>query len=96
VAHGGDPRALMRVTRWTIEVDDEVAERVASAAAQRGVAPEQMAAELVATGALAAAWPRRRFPFAATGDSGPSGGDIGRRHREAIAESTADKSARDM
>lgn len=34
------------MARWTIEVDDEVAERVAGEAAEGGVAPEQLAAEL--------------------------------------------------
>ncbi|MDP9441181.1 MAG: hypothetical protein M3P34_03150, partial [Actinomycetota bacterium] len=82
------------MTRWTIEVDDEVAERVAGEAAERGVAPEQVAAELVAAGVLTVGWRRRRFGFVGMGDSGPGGGDIGRRHREAIAESVAHKSAR--
>jgi hypothetical protein len=81
--------------RWTIEVDDEVAERVSSAAAERGVAPEQVAAELVSSGSLSAPG-RRRFAFAGMGDSGPTGGDIGRRHREVIAQSVASKSARDV
>lgn len=84
------------MTRWTIEVDDEVAERVAGQASERGVAPEQVAAELVTSGALTASWRRRRFAFAGMGDSGPRGGDIGRRHREAIAESLADKRAREV
>jgi predicted transcriptional regulator len=35
------------MTRWTIEVDDEVAKRVAELAADRGVAPETLAAEAV-------------------------------------------------
>lgn len=29
------------MTRWTIEVDDDVAKRVAGVAAERGVAPER-------------------------------------------------------
>ncbi|MDP9402621.1 MAG: hypothetical protein M3P85_04660 [Actinomycetota bacterium] len=84
------------MTRWTIEVDDEVAERVAGAAAERGVAPEQVAAELVTNGVLTGSWRRRRFGFVGMGDSGSGGGDIGRRHREVIAESVAHKSARDV
>lgn len=86
----------MDVTRWTIEVDDEVAERVTGAAAERGVAPEQVAAELLTSAALTGLWGRRRFGFVGLGDSGPGGGDIGRRHREAIAESVASRSARDV
>lgn len=84
------------VTRWTIEVDDEVAERVAGEAAERGVAPEQVAAELVASGALSASRRRQRFAFIGMGDSGPAGGDFGRRHREVIRDSSADKSAREV
>lgn len=86
----------MVVTRWTIEVDDEVAERVSDAAAERGVAPELVAAELVTNATLTGSWRRRRFGFAGLGDSGATGGDIGRRHREVIAESVASKSARDV
>ena len=36
------------MTRITIEVPDDVAERVKAAAAERGVAPEQVAGEAVA------------------------------------------------
>lgn len=92
----GSVPTLVVMTRWTIEVDDDIAERVSSAAAERGVAPEQVAAELVASGALSDSWRRRRFAFAGMGESGPEGGDIGRRHREVIAESVAYKSARDV
>lgn len=84
------------MTRWTIEVDDKVAERVAGEAAERGVAPEQVAAELVASAALSASWRRRRFAFIAMGDSGPGGGDIGRRHREVIRDSAAHKRAAEV
>jgi hypothetical protein len=38
------------VTRWTIELDDDLAARVADAAAKRGVAPERLAGEIVAEG----------------------------------------------
>lgn len=84
------------MTRWTIEIDHDVAEQVAGEAAERGVAPEQVAAELVASGALTASWRRRRFAFIGMGDSGPAGGDIGRRHREVIRDSQANKSTREM
>ena len=36
------------MTRWTIELDDEVAERVEREAAERGVAPERLAGEVIA------------------------------------------------
>jgi hypothetical protein len=36
------------MTRWTIELDDGVARRVTDAAARQGVAPEQLAGEVVA------------------------------------------------
>jgi hypothetical protein len=35
-------------TKLTVEVDEEVATRVAAAAAERGVAPEALAAEVLA------------------------------------------------
>ena len=84
------------MTRWTIEVDDEVAKRVAGVAADRGVTPEDVAAELVVSGALTASWRRRRFAFIGMGDSGSDGGEIGRRHREEIRDSLAHKSAREV
>lgn len=55
------------MTRWTIEVDDDVARRVTDAAAERGVAPEQLAGEAVAE---KFAPRRRRPPFTAVGGSG--------------------------
>jgi predicted transcriptional regulator len=36
------------MTGWTIEVDDDVARRVTKAAAERCVAPEQLAGEVIA------------------------------------------------
>jgi predicted transcriptional regulator len=53
------------VTRWTIEVDDDVAKRVADAAAERGVAPEQVAGEAIAEKFPA----RRKLSFASLGRS---------------------------
>ena len=38
----------------------------------------------------------KRFRFVGMGDSGPSGGDIGRRHRQVIGEINATKTARDV
>lgn len=36
------------MTRWTIEVDDDVAKRVVDAAAERGIAPEELACQVLA------------------------------------------------
>ncbi len=50
---------------WTIEVPDDVAERVAAVAAERGVAPEQLAGE-----ALVEQFPaRRKLGFVSLGSS---------------------------
>lgn len=80
------------MTRITIEVPDDVAERVNAAAAERGVAPEQLAGQAVAEQFPA----RRRLGFIGIGDSGDNGGDIGRRHHEIIRDAFADKTARDV
>lgn len=53
------------MTRWTIEVDDDVAKRVADAATERGVAPEAVAAEAVTEKFP----PRRKLSFASLGRS---------------------------
>lgn len=59
------------MTKLTIEVDDEVAKRIAEAAADRGVAPEDVAGEAVTE---KFAPQRRRLAFAAVGSSGSSRG----------------------
>lgn len=61
------------MTKLTIEVLDEVAERVADAAAERGVAPEALAGEVLAEQFPA----RRKLSFIGIGSSGEGGGDIG-------------------
>jgi len=53
------------MTRWTIEVDDDVAGRVADEAARRGVAPEQLAGEVVAERFVT----RRKLGFVSLGRS---------------------------
>ena len=58
------------MTRWTIEVDGDVASRVAEAAADRGVAPEEWAGEAVAETFSPRRPGRRHLPFAAVGASG--------------------------
>lgn len=67
---GRSVRRLVDVTRLTIEVDDKVAQRVAEAAAERGVAPEQLAGEVVAERFP----PLRKLAFAAIGASGSTKG----------------------
>jgi hypothetical protein len=59
------------MTRWTIEVEDDVAERVADAAAERGIAPEELAREAVTEKFSSR---RRRLAFAAVGGSGSAQG----------------------
>lgn len=58
------------MTRITIEVPDDVAERMSAAAAERGVATEQLVSEIAAEQFPA----RRRLAFAAVGASGSSRG----------------------
>lgn len=78
------------MTKLTIELDDEVAKRLADAAAERGVAPEAVAAE-----ALRERFPpRRRLSFIAMGRSGHT--DTARRHDEIRRDHFADKAARDV
>jgi predicted transcriptional regulator len=55
---------LGAMTRITIELPDEVAARVSNAAAERGVAPEQLAGEV-----LAERFPARKLRFARLGRS---------------------------
>lgn len=77
------------MTRITIEVDDEVAERMKAAAAERGVATEKLAGE-----ALAEQFPApRRLGIVGLGRSGHH--DTARRHEEIIREAFANKTARD-
>ena len=59
------------VTRITIEVPDDVAERMKAAAAERGVATEQLLGEVAAEQFPAR---RRRLAFAAVGASRSSRG----------------------
>ena len=59
------------MTKLTIDVPDEVAKRMAAAAAERGVAPEELAGEIVA-GSFGSR--RRRLAFAAVGASGSAKG----------------------
>lgn len=78
------------MTRLTIEVPDEVAERVADAAAQRGVAPEQLVGQMVTEQFPA----RRRLSFIGIGRSGNT--DTAERHKDIIRETFADKTASDV
>ena len=76
------------MTKWTIEIDDEVAQRVAENAADRGVAPEEVAAEAVTEKFLPA---RRRFGFVGMGHSGRN--DLSSRMTELRSELAAEKLA---
>ena len=78
------------MTRLTIEVPDDVAERVAEAAAERGVASEELVGQVVAESFPA----RRRLSFIGMGRSGRS--DTAERHQEIIREAFADKTAADV
>jgi len=68
------------MTKLTIEVPDDVAERVNAAAAEQGVAPEQLAGQAVVDRFPA----RRHLAFAAVGASGSSRG--GAQADELLAE----------
>lgn len=80
------------MTRITIEVPDEVAQRVAEAAAREGVALEALAGQVV----VEQFPPRRKLGFVGIGASGEGGGDVARRHQEIIAEHFATKTASDV
>jgi hypothetical protein len=58
------------VSELRVEVPDEVAERLASEAAQRGTSPEDVAAELIVTHAPTARPEPRRPRFVGLGHSG--------------------------
>jgi hypothetical protein len=78
------------MAKLTIEVPDDVAERVADAAAERGVASEELVGQV-----LAESFPsRRHLSFIAMGRSGRS--DTAERHKEIIAEALGDKHAADV
>jgi hypothetical protein len=83
---------LGAMTRLTIEVPDEVAERVAQAAAREGVAPEDLAGQAV----IESFPPRRTLSFIGIGASGDDGGDIARRHKEIRRAHFAAKTASDV
>lgn len=75
------------MTRLTVEVPDDVAERVADAAAQRGVAPEQLAGQVLADSFP----PEAGLSFIGIGRSGR--GDLSERHKEIRRELLADRRA---
>jgi hypothetical protein len=78
------------MTKLTIDVPDDVAARVADAAAARGVASEELLGQVVAE-----SFPSRRsLSFIAIGRSGRS--DTAERHKEIIREAFADKHGADV
>lgn len=91
----------------TVDLPEDLARRLAAEALRRGVTPEEVAVEAIAAqlpqdvGDPAAEAgserpPRQRFGFIGLGNSGPRGGDVGRRHDEVLREHFADKTARDV
>lgn len=73
------------MTKLTIEVSDDVAQRVADAAAAQGVAPEQLAGEAVSEKFP----PRRKLGFVGLGHSGRS--DLSGRVKELRRELADEK-----
>ena len=62
---GGVPTLVLVTTKLTVEVDEDVARRVVAAASERGVAPEALAAEVLAE----QFGPRRTLGFVSLGRS---------------------------
>ncbi len=83
------------MTEISIELPDDLASRLEKAAAERGMPAEQLALELL-DASVPVSSSRKRFGFVGIGDSGPGGGDIGRRHREVIREAYSKKTASDV
>lgn len=80
-----------------VHLPDDLAARLQAAADARGVSVEEVAVEAIeARFPLPRSAAGARFRFVGMGDSGPSGGDIGRRHRQVISEANAAKTARDV
>lgn len=75
------------MTKLRVEVPDDVAQRVAAVAAERGVAPEALAGQVLAQSFPA----RRRLGFIGMGRSGHD--DTSERHKEIIDEAFASKSS---
>jgi plasmid stability protein len=74
----------------TVELPDDLAERLAAAAAAHGTTAERLAVEVIEARFPA---PRRLslVRIAASGTKGPTG----RRHRELLRDNFADRSARE-
>ena len=75
----------------TVRVPEDLAGRLASEAARRGVSVDDLTAELLAAG-LPSEDPLEAF----IGSMHSGRGDLGRRHREIRAEVTTGLSARDL
>jgi predicted transcriptional regulator len=75
-----------------VHLPEELSSRVEALAAARHQSPEQVAVEAIEAQLPA----RRRLSFSGVGSSRPDSGDIGRRHREIIAEHCGDRTARDV
>ena len=74
----------------TVHVPEDLAGRLASEASRRGVSVDELSAQLLAAGLA------EQDPMEAFIGSGRSGrGDLGRRHREVLAEHLAGQGPRD-
>jgi hypothetical protein len=82
------------MTELRVVVPDEIAERLASEAAERGTSPEDVAAEVLRTHALSRTG-GHRLSFIGIGRS-RSRDSIAERHEEIIRDHFADKTAADV
>lgn len=81
------------MTKITIEVPDDIAQRVADAAAQQGLAPEQLAGQVVTDSFT----PRRKLSFIGIGQSGQRDAEaIAERHKKVRREHFSDQTAADV
>ncbi len=87
-----EPLPTPEAMSLVVHLPEELARRVEAVAAGRDQSPEQVAIDAIEAQLPA----RRRLSFSGVGSSGASGGDIGRRHREVVADHFADKTARDV
>jgi hypothetical protein len=84
----------VKVTELRVVVPDEIAERLASEAAQRGTSPEDVAAEVLRLHAPARPG-GHRLSFIGIGRSG-SRDSVAERHEEIIRDHFADQTAADV
>jgi predicted transcriptional regulator len=78
----------------TVHLPEDLSRRVEEAAARRHQTPEEVALEAIAAQLPAGPVEDSLEAFIGSGRSGR--GDLARSHREVLAESVADKTARDV